>query len=131
MSYKVFKFGGASVKNVEAVKNVANIIQKFPNNNLAVVISAMGKTTNGLESVVESYLNKDGKTEGKLAAIKEFHTNILNDLFENKKHPIFNEIHNNFVEIEWEIEDEAVREYDYIYDQIVSVGEMLSTKIGF
>ena len=53
----------------------------------------------------------------------------MNELFENKKHPIFNEVHNTFVEIEWEIEDEAVREYDYIYDQIVSVGEVLSTKI--
>jgi aspartate kinase len=125
---KVFKFGGASVKDANAVKNIAKVIQ-LHNDNLVIVISAMGKTTNGLESVVESYLNKDGKAEEKLSQVKEFHTSILNDLFENKKHPIFNEIHNNFVEIEWEIEDEAVREYDYIYDQIVSVGETLSTKI--
>ncbi|MGB0888305.1 MAG: aspartate kinase, partial [Vicingaceae bacterium] len=96
---------------------------------LVVVISAMGKTTNGLEKVVESYLNKDGKAETHLQLVKDFHTTILNELFDNKKHPIFNEVHNTFVEIEWEIEDEAVREYDYIYDQIVSVGEMLSTKI--
>jgi len=125
---KVFKFGGASVKDANAVKNVGEVIKLYKDN-LVIVISAMGKTTNGLESVVESYLNQDGKTEEKLGLIKEFHTTILNDLFENKKHPIFDEIHNNFVEIEWEIEDEAVREYDYIYDQIVSVGEMLSTKI--
>jgi len=125
---KVFKFGGASVKDANAVKNVGEVIN-LQHDNLVIVISAMGKTTNGLESVVESYLKKDGKTEAILADIKNFHINILNDLFENKKHPIFNDIHNNFVEIEWEIEDEAVREYDYIYDQIVSVGEMLSTKI--
>jgi aspartate kinase len=125
---KVFKFGGASVKDANAVKNVGEVIKLYKDD-LVIVISAMGKTTNGLETVVESYLNKDGKTEAILAEIKDFHIHILNDLFKNKKHPIFNDIHNNFVEIEWEIEDEAVREYDYIYDQIVSVGEMLSTKI--
>ena len=125
---KVFKFGGASVKNAEAVKNVQSVINLF-NDDLVVVISAMGKTTNGLEKVVASYLNQDGKTQEHLQDIKDFHFNILNDLFPNKKHPIYNEIHNTFVEIEWEIEGEAVREYDYVYDQIVSVGEMLSTKI--
>ena len=125
---KVFKFGGASVKNAEAVKNVESVIKLF-NDDLVVVISAMGKTTNGLEKVVESYLNKDGKTQEYLQEVKDFHFNILNDLFTDKNHTIFTEIHNTFVEIEWEIEDEAVREYDYVYDQIVSVGEMLSTKI--
>ncbi|MDF1672580.1 MAG: aspartate kinase [Vicingaceae bacterium] len=125
---KVFKFGGASVKNAEAVKNVESVIKLF-NDDLVVVISAMGKTTNGLEKVVESYLNKDGKTQEHFQEVKDFHFNILNDLFSAKNHPIFTEIHNTFVEIEWEIEDEAVREYDYVYDQIVSVGEMLATKI--
>jgi len=125
---KVFKFGGASVKNAEAVKNVGNVIQ-LHQDDLVVVISAMGKTTNALEQVVESYLNNDGKAEENLQVVKDFHTAILNDLFEDKSHPIFNEVHNTFVEIEWEIEDDPVRGYDYVYDQIVSVGEILSTKI--
>ena len=125
---KVFKFGGASVKNAEAVKNVGNVIQ-LHQDDLVIVISAMGKTTNNLEKVVESYINKDGNTEKALQTVKDFHISILNELFENKNHPIFNEIHNTFVEIEWEIEDEPVRGYDYVYDQIVSVGEVLSTKI--
>ncbi|MGB0882255.1 MAG: aspartate kinase [Vicingaceae bacterium] len=125
---KVFKFGGASVKNAEAVKNVGDVI-KLHQDDLVVVISAMGKTTNALEQVVEAYLANNGKAEENLQVVKDFHAAILNDLFEDKKHPIFNEIHNTFVEIEWEIEDEAVREYDYVYDQIVSVGEVLSTKI--
>ena len=125
---KVFKFGGASVKDAEAVKNVGEVIKSFKDD-LIVVISAMGKTTNGLEKVVQSYLNKDGETQEYLDTVKEFHLTILNELFEDKAHSIFTEIHNTFVEIEWEIEDEATREYDYIYDQIVSVGEMLSTKI--
>jgi aspartate kinase len=125
---KVFKFGGASVKDANAVKNVGQILKLYPSN-LVVVISAMGKTTNGLEKVVESYLKKDGKAQENLQHVKDFHTSILNDLFEDKNHPIFNEIHNTFVEIEWEIEDDPVREYDYVYDQVVSVGEILSTKI--
>jgi len=125
---KIFKFGGASVKDAAAVKNVGEVIQQY-NDNLVVVISAMGKTTNGLEKVVESYLAKDGEVEKHLQAVKDFHFNIINDLFTNKKHPIFTEIHNTFVEIEWEIEEEPVREYDYVYDQIVSIGEVLSTKI--
>ncbi len=125
---KVFKFGGASVKDANAVKNVGEVI-KLHDDDLIIVVSAMGKTTNGLEKVVQSYLKKDGKTEENLSQVKDFHFTILNDLFENANHPIFNEVHNTFVEIEWEIEDEAVREYDYIYDQIVSIGEILSTKI--
>ena len=125
---KIFKFGGASVKDAAAVKNVGEVIQQY-NDNLVVVISAMGKTTNGLEKVVEYYLAKDGEVEKHLQAVKDFHFNIINDLFDNKKHPIFTEIHNTFVEIEWEIEEEPVREYDYVYDQIVSIGEVLSTKI--
>ncbi len=125
---KVFKFGGASVKNADAVKNVGKVIESF-SGNLVVVISAMGKTTNALEKVVESYFNKDQKLQETLQVVKDFHFEILNNLFEDKKHPIFNEVHNTFVEIEWEIEDEVQREYDYVYDQIVSIGEILSTKI--
>ncbi|PCJ24310.1 MAG: aspartate kinase [Flavobacteriales bacterium] len=132
---KVFKFGGASVKDANAVRNVGEIIKLYKDDRayrqagLVVVVSAMGKTTNSLEKVVESYLSKDGKVQENLQTVKDFHTEILSDLFENKNHPIFTEIHNTFVEIEWEIENEASREYDYIYDQIVSIGEILSTKV--
>lgn len=125
---EVFKFGGASVKNANAVKNVGEVIRLYKDD-LVVVISAMEKTTNNLEKVVESYLKKDGKVRESLLVVKDFHASILGNLFDNKTHPIFNEIHNTFVEIEWEIEEDANREYDYIYDQIVSIGELLSTKI--
>lgn len=125
---KVFKFGGASVKNADAVKNVARVI-KLHNEPLVVVISAMGKTTNALEKVVESYIAQDGNCFDLLNESKSFHLEIMNTLFEDKSHPVFEEIHNTFVEIEWEIEDEPQREYGYVYDQIVSVGELLSTKI--
>lgn len=125
---KVFKFGGASVKNAEAVKNVRNVINLF-NDDLTVVISAMDKTTNALEKVVDSYMNADGKCFEYLQEVKDFHYKIMDELFADRKHLVFEEIHNTFVEIEWEIEDAPTREYDYVYDQIVSVGEIISTKI--
>jgi len=125
---KVFKFGGASVKDANAVKNVGRVIQQY-DTGLVVVISAMGKTTNALEKVVDAYWDNDEKVFEHVKAVKDYHFSILNELFENKEHPIFNEIYNTFVEIEWEIEEKPTREYDYVYDQIVSVGEILSTKI--
>lgn len=125
---KVFKFGGASVKNAEAVKNVRNVINLF-NDDLTVVISAMDKTTNALEKVVDSYMNADGKCFEYLQEVKDFHYKIMDELFADRKHLVFEEIHNTFVEIEWEIEDAPTREYDYVYDQIVSVGEIISTRI--
>ncbi len=125
---KVFKFGGASVKNADAVRNVAKVINLYQDS-LLIVISAMGKTTNALEKVVESYIKQDGKCFDLLNESKQFHLSIMNELFEDKQHQIFEDVHNTFVEIEWEIEDAPTREYDYVYDQIVSVGELISTKI--
>jgi len=125
---KVFKFGGASVKNADAVKNVAKVIQ-LHQDDLVIVISAMGKTTNALEKVVESYMAQDDKCFELLNESKDFHFQIMSELFEDKSHKIFEEIHNTFVEIEWEIEDDPTRDFNYVYDQIVSVGELLSTKI--
>ena len=126
---KIFKFGGASVKDVEAVKNVANILRMFPNDDLIVVISAMGKITNALERLVNSFFYKKEKSEVVLSEIKKFHFDIIDKLFSNKTHPVNDEINNTFVELEWAIEGEPEKEYDCVYDQIVSVGELLSTKI--
>jgi aspartate kinase len=126
---KVFKFGGASVKDAEAVRNVVNVLKKFQNEPLIVVISAMGKTTNALEKLVNAWFYKEEDPEHTLNEIKQFHYSILNDLFSDRQHPVYDEVNNTFVEIEWAIEDAAQREYDFEYDQIVSVGELLSTKI--
>lgn len=125
---KVFKFGGASVKDAQAVKNVGKVIQLY-DEPLVIVISAMGKTTNALEELVNAYYFKDGEVSIQLEKVKKFHFDIMNELFDNKNHQIFTDIHNTFVEIEWEIEEVPQRTYDYVYDQIVSVGELLSTKI--
>ena len=126
--YKVFKFGGASIKDAENIINVGNILNSYSNDKLVIVFSAMGKVTNMLEVVVESYVQKNADPFIALQKVKDFHTNILNQLFD-EKHVIFDEINNLFVEIEWVLEDEPNQNYAYDYDQIVSIGEFLSSKI--
>ncbi len=126
---KVFKFGGASVKDANAVRNVAGILKEFPNDQLIVVISAMGKTTNALEQLTDAYYFKKGNLASILDEIRKFHFDIIGELFPDKNHPIYNDIHNTFVELEWVIEEGATQTHDCVYDQIVSIGELLSTKI--
>lgn len=126
---QVFKFGGASVKDAAAVKNVAEVLKKNALKPTVVVISAMGKTTNGLEELVNSYFYKKGNSESVLQKIKDYHFQILNELFSNKNHPVFTELENTFVELNWIIEDEPTAGYNQEYDQIVCLGELISTKI--
>ena len=125
---KVFKFGGASIKDVQNIKNVGNILQKCDSQELVIVFSAMGKVTNMLEDVVDSYVQKSANSDIALQKVKDFHATILNGIFK-ESHPIFDIVNNLFVEIEWVLEDEPNHDYAYDYDQIVSVGEFLSTQI--
>ncbi len=125
---KVFKFGGASVKDADAIKNVAKILSSYKEEKLMIVLSAMGKTTNALEAVVEAYVNKKGDAFEALGKVKDVHYQMLSLLFDEGD-AVFDAVNDTFVEIEWVIEDDAAESYDYIYDQIVSIGEMLSTKI--
>jgi aspartate kinase len=125
----VFKFGGASVKDAAGVENIARIVKKYSGQQLLIVVSAMGKTTNALEKLTKAYVEQAADDlDAVYADIKEYHHNILKGLFE-PSHPIFNEVANTFVEIDWIIEDEPHDDYDFIYDQIVSIGELVSTRI--
>ncbi len=126
---QVFKFGGASVKDADGVKNLTKIVQSHGTNQILVVISAMGKITNKLEELTKAYINGDQSCHELFEEIKAYHFSIVDALFENKENPIFNEVANTFVEIEWLLEEEASDPADYLYDQIVSIGEMVSTKI--
>ena len=126
---QVFKFGGASVKDASAVKNIAEVLKKHALKPTVVVISAMGKTTNNLEELVNTYFYKKGNSEQVLQKIKDYHFGILNELFSNRNHPVFTELENTFVELNWIIEDEPTADYNQEYDQIVSMGELISTKI--
>ncbi|MFI5219872.1 MAG: aspartate kinase [Bacteroidia bacterium] len=126
---KVFKFGGASVKDAGAVKNAAAILNKFRNEKLVVVISAMGKTTNALEKVVHAHFYKDGDAHKLLDVVKEYHLKIIRDLFPETNDEVYNDVNNVFVEIEWVLDEKPSKDYGFAYDQIVSAGELISTKI--
>ena len=126
---QVFKFGGASVKDADGVKNVAEVLKQFPNEKLCVVISAMGKTTNALERLTKAFFYKTENAEAILEEIKQAHDAICKNLFTNPSHPIYSDLENTFVELHWAIEDEPTHGYDFEYDQIVSIGEVVSTKI--
>ncbi len=126
---KVFKFGGASVKDASAIKNVAKILSIFKKENIVVVISAMGKTTNALERLTNALFFKKENATIVLNEIKQYHFDIIKELFPAKNHAIYDEINNAFVELDWAIEDELTDNYNYEYDKIVSVGEIISTKI--
>ena len=125
---KVFKFGGASVKDAESVKNVARILTKYKDDKPLVVISAMGKMTNALEEVARAFYLKQDDVSDKLNFVKDFHSDFLKELFE-ENHPVFDIVSNLLVEIEWALENEPRPDYPFEYDQIVSVGELLSTTI--
>ncbi len=122
---KVFKFGGASVKDPNAIRNMASITQANGNSNLLIVISAMGKTTNALEKIIA--LQREGKDfEKELSDLQHYHFKILNELFQ-EDHSIFKMIGDQFNRIG--IETKKNDSYDQIYDQVVSLGEVISTLI--
>jgi len=123
----VFKFGGASVKDADAVKNIATIIEMYKQQKLVVVISAMGKSTNMLESIVKTDYASIEQNKY-LQNVKDFHYNICKDLFKDNEHLIFEKLHNTFVELEWALEDN-IFDYDMFYDQCVCFGELISTTI--
>ena len=126
---KVFKFGGASIKDANAVKNVAEIIKRYPGDKLVVVISAMGKTTNALEEVAKAFFYKNADAKEKLQVVVDYHNTIVNGLFDDKNHPVFEDVNGLISALDWALEDEPIKDYDFEYDQIVSIGELLSTKI--
>lgn len=128
MKGKVFKFGGASVKDAAGIKNVCNIIRDYGNGPLVVVVSAMGKTTNALEHIVDAYVKEQSTGMELLNEIRNQHFAVMAELFP-QNHEAFALVNDLFVEIEWVLEDPVVDAYDYLYDQIVSVGELVSTRI--
>lgn len=124
----IYKFGGSSLKNAANIKLVTKIISENKENDMVIVFSAMGKVTNMLEEVVNSYFNKQKKVRNLLKKVRDFHVSLANQLF-NKNDKVFDEINNLIVEIEWVIDDDPTDNYSYYYDQIVAIGELLSTKI--
>ncbi len=126
---KILKFGGASIKDAPSIHNVVEILRTYKGEPIVVIISAMGKTTNALEGIVKGYYSRSRDSVELLLALKHEHFKVLKELFREVDHPIFDEVNNTFVEIDWILEDSPHEKYDYLYDQIVSVGEMVASKI--
>jgi aspartate kinase len=127
---KVFKFGGASVNSVERIQNVKDIIALYKEDKLVIIISAMGKTTNALEKVAEAFFagNKEEALQ-LFTVIKNQHLTTAKYLLVTQYNACYEQLNNFFTEAEWLLHDKPVREYDYYYDQVVCIGELLSTCI--
>ncbi|MDN3665248.1 aspartate kinase [Algibacter miyuki] len=126
---QIFKFGGASVKDANGVKNVASVLQKTGYKNTLVVVSAMGKTTNALERVVKSYFDNKPELQSSLQEVKKFHNEILIDLFPNENHGVFKKINDFFSELNQFLASNKSPDYNFVYDQIIGFGELVSTTI--
>ncbi len=126
---QVFKFGGASVKDANGVKNLASVLQKVGYNDTLVVVSAMGKTTNALEVVINNYFNNKAELQSSLQEVKKYHNSILLDLFDNEHHPVFKNVSNLFDELNRFLNSNKSPDYNFVYDQIIGFGELVSTLI--
>jgi aspartate kinase len=127
---KVFKFGGASIENAERMQQMAKIIAANQNTPLILVVSALGKTTNALEQVVAAFYKKDNAMAIELFALIEAqHNAIAQELMGKDAQNCINALQQIYAELDWILQDNPVRSYDYYYDQIVCLGEMLSTTI--
>jgi len=126
---QVFKFGGASVKNADAVKNIASILESY-HEPTVVVVSAMGKTTNAFERLIEAYVLSDiDRITEEFNGLKDYHTGIVEALFPDREHGMYQELLRIFTELGERLAIEPSMNYDYDYDQIIGYGELLSTKI--
>lgn len=126
---KIFKFGGASVKDAEGVKNVLSVLQKVGHDDVLLVISAMGKTTNALEVVIKHYFEKSPEFKASIQEVRKYHNQILLELFEDDKHPVFRAVNVHFEELDYFLSHNKSPNYNFVYDQVVSYGEIISTTI--
>ena len=126
---KIFKFGGASVKDSDGVKNLVKILNYLGQQQTLIVISAMGKTTNSLELLVKNYFDNKDDLQYSLNEVFNFHNKILDDLFKEDNHQIFSDVKEVFENLRGFLKRNKSPDYSFVYDQVVSFGEILSTKI--
>ena len=130
---KIFKFGGASVKDATGVKNVKQVLETVGFENVLVVISAMGKTTNALEVVIKNYFDKSKELTSSVQDVKKYHIEILLDLYGDEKKPNFisayKAVSQHFEDLDYFLKNNKSPNYNFVYDQIVSFGELISTTI--
>lgn len=126
---RIFKFGGASVKDADGIKNVFSVLEKVGHEDTLLVISAMGKTTNALELVIKNYFEKSNELHASLQEVRKYHNQILMDLFDDEEHDVFYAVNSHFADLEYFIRSNKSPNYSFVYDQVVSYGEIISTTI--
>jgi aspartate kinase len=126
---RIYKFGGASVKDAEGIKNLFSIMKQEGFDKTLLIISAMGKTTNAFELVVKNYFENKNELQYSINQIFEFHNTVLLELFLDKNHEVFNEIKLIFDNLKVFLKRNKSPNYSFVYDQVVPCGEILSTKI--
>ena len=126
---RIFKFGGASVKDAAGIKNVHHVLQTAGYEDVLLVVSAMGKTTNALEIVIKNYFDKSAALNSSVQEIKKYHNQVLIDLFDDKNNPVFAAVNAQFNDLEYFLSHNKSPNYNFVYDQIVSYGELISTTI--
>lgn len=126
---QVFKFGGASIKDANGIKNVASVLQKVGYKNTLIVISAMGKTTNAIEIVINNYIKNKSELQSSLQDVKKYHNEILLALFDNERHPVFKKVSDLFDELRSFFDRNKSPDYNFVYDQTIGYGELVATTI--
>jgi len=126
---QVFKFGGASIKDANGVKNLASVLNKTGHKNTLIVVSAMGKTTNAIELLIKNYFENKTELQSSLQEVKKYHNEILLDLFENVNHIAFKKVNTLFDELNRFLKTNKSPDYNFVYDQVIGFGELLSTTI--
>ncbi len=126
---RIFKFGGASVKDADGIKNVLDVLQKVGYDDVLLVVSAMGKTTNAMEIVIKNYFEKSNGLQSAIQDVKKYHNQILLDLFDNEDDDVFFTVNSYFADLEYFLRSNKSPNYNFVYDQVVSYGELISTTI--
>ena len=126
---RIFKFGGASVKDAEGVLNLVKVLKEVGHENTLIVVSAMGKTTNAMEKIVNCYFNDKGAIGLAVQEVIKYHDDIMLALFPNNKKPVFEMVKTLFDEVQGFLVWNKSPNYGFVYDQVVGYGELVSTTI--
>ncbi|TDQ32520.1 aspartate kinase [Zeaxanthinibacter enoshimensis] len=126
---RVFKFGGASVKDADGVRNLLKVLETTGHDNIFLVVSAMGKTTNAMEKVVDAYFRDKDSVAAELAGVNDYHQEIIRDLFPAMNHTIYKQVKALFDEVQGFLMWNKSPKYNFVYDQVVGYGELISSTI--
>jgi aspartate kinase len=126
---RIFKFGGASVKDVEGIHNMYRVLEQTGHAQTLIVVSAMGKTTNAFEKLIEVYFGDAKQMESQLNEIIDYHLGIMNEIFDHPKHYVFDQVKQRFDGLRTFLKNNKSPHYSFVYDQVVCTGELVSTTI--